>query len=255
MKGIVEIGNVTKGNNFIRGEDGQRYFGHETDIQQVVGLRCLLPGCEVTFNPVRGDKGLVAKKIVPTSEVGLTRNEVDPFGLEEDKPEIPLHIDALGRIRVGERVLIPATTGKNAQAAFRAYYVGTHTFRGFDLALPVARSESAFALLDRNKNPRRPRTGGHYAAEVGTYLVKVSADGQVVVWNLGVRVQSGVHRWIVIERRFVHHYDLSECSEKSLLDQTPTSGMEKRDNDGFVRGILAAVESLREAQCSATTAA
>ncbi|MBF0540380.1 MAG: cold-shock protein [Nitrospirae bacterium] len=62
-KGTVKWFNESKGFGFITQEDGTDVFAHHSDIQGE-GFKTLAEGESVSFDVVKGDKGLKAVKIV-----------------------------------------------------------------------------------------------------------------------------------------------------------------------------------------------
>lgn len=244
MKGTVKIANNTKGVFFIEGDDGKTYFAHESKIRQSQGLRFLMAGWKVEFVPKEVEGKWQAMNVAPLSETGVTRATPDQRGFCESQEFIPIHLDVLGRMRVGTDILTPTVTAKTEQGAFRAYYVGGNRFRGFDLGLPASTNGCAFVVLDRNKKAQTEDKIPD--AKLGSYLVKVESNGKVVIWNLGVRIQNGTAHYVLLERRFMSQYDFSDPSEESLLAQTPTSGLD-RDNNGFVPGILEGIQRMKSA--------
>lgn len=67
MKGRVKIFNPGPGWGFIRGEDGQDYFVHHSELTDAFksadGRKYLAQGQKVTFRPVEAEKGLAAKEV------------------------------------------------------------------------------------------------------------------------------------------------------------------------------------------------
>jgi CspA family cold shock protein len=61
-KGKVKWFNATKGFGFIEREDGSDIFVHYTAIN-AEGFRTLTEGQEVSFDVVKGDKGLQASNV------------------------------------------------------------------------------------------------------------------------------------------------------------------------------------------------
>ena len=61
-KGKVKWFNATKGFGFIEREDGSDIFVHYTAIN-AEGFRTLTEGQEVSFDGVKGDKGLQASNV------------------------------------------------------------------------------------------------------------------------------------------------------------------------------------------------
>ncbi|MCI0502849.1 MAG: cold-shock protein [Fusobacteria bacterium] len=63
MNGTVKWFNNEKGFGFIQGEDGQDVFAHYSEIKSE-GFKSLTEGQEVTYDVVKGQKGLQAESIV-----------------------------------------------------------------------------------------------------------------------------------------------------------------------------------------------
>ena len=61
--GVVKWFNNEKGFGFIQGEDGQDVFAHYSEIKSE-GFKSLTEGQEVTYDVVKGQKGLQAESIV-----------------------------------------------------------------------------------------------------------------------------------------------------------------------------------------------
>jgi len=74
MEGTVKWFNPSKGYGFIEGEDGTDYFVHFGEIQ-VEGFKTLKEGQSVTFEVADGEKGPVAKNVVPASDMEETAEE------------------------------------------------------------------------------------------------------------------------------------------------------------------------------------
>jgi len=246
MKGTVKISNIAKGIGFIVGEDGKEYFFHFSQIQQQdewFGINVLLRGWTVEFTPTgtdgdTPDKGPQAKNIIPPAEKpGLKRHATRRLSVRDGR--IPLVVGQNVSISFNGVILLPETEGES----FRAYHVGHATIKGFDLTTPSATPQEAWLLLDQDKNPRRSMPDNRYEnVGQGSYLLRVDIKGRVAIWNLGRRndfqSRPSGDTWVIIEKRFEHTYDLSRgVSEQILKAQTPTTG-KKRDNDGFIPGIL-----------------
>lgn len=238
MKGKVTIFNATKGVGFI----GEQFF-HWSHIQ-MEGFKAVLPGWEVEYDVAADDAGRPqAVRVRPLELTGLTVRTGDVAVQVDTQGElVDLSIDALGRIYALNKR--PVSAHVEAEGRFRAYYVGSLHLHQFGLYLPASTAERAFVLLDQQKSPRKVRHDGQYKhVGPGTYFTMVEKSGRVVVANIGRRFQptsSAQKRgdtWLVVERRFVHQYDLSVLTAEALLAQTPTSG-KTRDNDGFIPGIL-----------------
>ncbi len=60
MEGTVKFFNVTKNFGFITGEDGKDYFVHVSAMKEGTRLR---EGDKVSFDAVKGDKGMKAEKV------------------------------------------------------------------------------------------------------------------------------------------------------------------------------------------------
>jgi cold shock protein len=60
MEGTVKFFNPTKNFGFITGEDGKDYFVHSTGLKEGTAIR---DGDKVTFEPVKGEKGMKAEKV------------------------------------------------------------------------------------------------------------------------------------------------------------------------------------------------
>ncbi|MBN2094977.1 MAG: cold shock domain-containing protein [Candidatus Aenigmarchaeota archaeon] len=60
MEGTVKFFNVMKNFGFISGEDGKDYFVHSSALKEGTMLG---EGDKVSFEPVRGDKGMKAEKV------------------------------------------------------------------------------------------------------------------------------------------------------------------------------------------------
>lgn len=254
MKGTVKIFNATKGLGFIRGEDGREYFAHYSQIRRVGGgieFKMLLPGWEVEFDPreiefdpANGKKGPVAQRVRALNPSGT---EIDPT---VPKPQLAngvtnIRITDEGGIVIDDVTLKPRVTAKG----LNVYYLGFGAVKGFNLTIPAPTKEGMFLLLDRDKNPRRPRPDWKYEnIQPGSYLLHVSANGGVTVTNIGRRQDfvsvEGGENWIVLEERFSHKYDFADPTAGNLRAQTPTSG-KARDNDGFVPGVLNALQLMR----------
>ncbi len=63
-KGTVKWFNDTKGYGFIKAEDGQEVFVHQTEIK-VDGYRTLAEGSRVEFETTQGPKGPKATNVRP----------------------------------------------------------------------------------------------------------------------------------------------------------------------------------------------
>jgi cold shock protein len=60
MEGTVKFFNSTKNFGFITGEDGKDYFVHVSGLVEGTRLR---EGDKVSFEAVKGDKGIKAEKV------------------------------------------------------------------------------------------------------------------------------------------------------------------------------------------------
>ena len=253
MEGTVIRFNATRGLGWICGSNGHEYFVHHSDVCLMHGIVVLLPDWTVEFDPTAdAKKRKQAKNVRIKAIAGLTvRDRGAPLGLAS-KHWANLRIDSLGRIYALEG--LNAITPEVEASGLRCFFAGRGPahLRGVNLTLPASTAQMAAVLLDQDKNVRRPRDGDRYeGATAGSYLVVVHADGRVLVWNLGRRIQGPnemlADHWLVIERRFEHAYDLrGEVSEQTLVAQTPTSGL-ARDNDGFIPGVIAAWRKLQPA--------
>jgi CspA family cold shock protein len=65
-QGKVKWFNARKGYGFIAGEDGQDIFVHYASISSE-GYKTLNEGQDVTYDVVKGEKGLRAENVVPVS--------------------------------------------------------------------------------------------------------------------------------------------------------------------------------------------
>jgi len=65
-QGKVKWFNARKGYGFIAGEDGQDIFVHYASISSD-GYKTLSEGQDVTYDVVKGEKGLRAENVVPVS--------------------------------------------------------------------------------------------------------------------------------------------------------------------------------------------
>ncbi len=65
-QGKVKWFNARKGYGFIEGEDGQDIFVHYASISSD-GYKTLNEGQDVTFDVVKGEKGLRAENVVPVA--------------------------------------------------------------------------------------------------------------------------------------------------------------------------------------------
>ncbi|MFO0839904.1 MAG: cold-shock protein [Phycisphaerae bacterium] len=65
-KGTVKWFNDTKGYGFIKAEDGQEVFVHQTEIK-VEGYRTLAEGVRVEFETTQGPKGPKATNVRPAT--------------------------------------------------------------------------------------------------------------------------------------------------------------------------------------------
>ncbi len=65
-QGKVKWFNARKGYGFIAGEDGQDIFVHYASISSD-GYKTLNEGQDVTYDVVKGEKGLRAENVVPVS--------------------------------------------------------------------------------------------------------------------------------------------------------------------------------------------
>jgi CspA family cold shock protein len=63
MQGVVKWFNSSKGYGFIQSQTGEDFFVHYTSIQGD-GYRTLDDGVEVEFEVGRGEKGLMATRVV-----------------------------------------------------------------------------------------------------------------------------------------------------------------------------------------------
>jgi len=60
MEGTVKFFNSMKNFGFITGEDGKDYFVHSSGLKEGTRLR---DGDKVSFDAVKGDKGMKAEKV------------------------------------------------------------------------------------------------------------------------------------------------------------------------------------------------
>jgi len=259
IRGRVVIANNVKGIFFIDGEDGKRYFVHESDIR-VPGFRTLVPDWEATFRPgknVRNPRKDQAYEVQPPAEMpgisgGVVREREDVSRYSR------LKIDKLGRI-----TQIGAEDGKGVKPDveaenFRAYYVGRRgrVWPQFRFTLPVSTIDRGFVLLDHDKNSRH-RQDEFDNVPAGSYMLVLERKGDsladLVIYCIGRRFQGMRGRdnlgdnWIVVERRFeAQGLNIEDATESSIRDQLSTSGLQ-RDNDGFIPGIMEAIEEMKAA--------
>lgn len=258
MKGTVKIFNVMRGLGYIEGEDGREYFVHKSSVGSRedgdVELRTLAVGEEVEFDPAMGgDKGITADQVEQIGESLV-------HFVYAKSPALNKEGHSRVRVRNDDEVVVCGYTGIEAQPSvyaqghFRAYSVGKQKITGFDVDLPMP-SESRAVVILTGKDKRPVKYKSHYAGfQPGFYIMAVRKNGQVRVSNVGYRTEQEDgkdYTWAVTELRFYHHYDFSDISEKSLKAQTPTSG-KGRDNDGFVEGILLALELMGRTVVRAT---
>jgi CspA family cold shock protein len=86
MEGTVKWFNPSKGYGFIVGEDGTDYFAHFGEIQSE-GFKTLKEGQSVTFEEADGEKGPVAKNIMPASDMEATAEEAEETAEEPEAEE------------------------------------------------------------------------------------------------------------------------------------------------------------------------
>lgn len=86
MKGKVKCYVASKKYGFIDGEDGESYFLHKSDLDDLSAESSLLKNVVVEFDPMPSPKGLIAKKIV-IPKVYLKKIEVDFFTSKGAKPK------------------------------------------------------------------------------------------------------------------------------------------------------------------------
>lgn len=70
-QGKVKWFNARKGYGFIAGEDGQDIFVHYASISSD-GYKTLNEGQDVTYDVVKGEKGLRAENVVPVASTEST---------------------------------------------------------------------------------------------------------------------------------------------------------------------------------------
>jgi CspA family cold shock protein len=72
-QGKVKWFNARKGYGFIAGEDGQDIFVHYASISSD-GYKTLNEGQDVTYDVVKGEKGLRAENVVPVASTESTES-------------------------------------------------------------------------------------------------------------------------------------------------------------------------------------
>lgn len=237
MKGMVQFFNNVKGLGFIMGEDGGRYFVHHSSIQ-MPGFRTLLPGWQVEFDPLQKPDGkLEAKNVRPLAAEGLTSTAVVVRLVVGTVPNVCIG-ETAGEEEIklvdwsGQHRFEPALSAGNFAACLVAQKV-----EGFSLNLPVSTGEEVWLVLDpEGKEPQAIPSDGRYdRVPLATYLMRVTAEGVVMVWCLGARGRGTGGAWVIIERRFEHRYNFGP-EAAPIAEQTQTSGL-ARDNDGFVPAV------------------
>lgn len=256
---IVTMFNTLKGLGFATLENGEKLFIHETAIKGSPStLRTLVPGEKIMCGDfAKGREGYQANTVVPPAErplLEVRKPRPDPI-LLDNRAMVCLRVDALGRIYGlnDKDALAPhVKTTTNSFRAFCAGFMAQKDIKGFDFVLPQSTEERAIVLLHgKTKAPQEVRRDGHYSNfMLGSYIAIVEASGRVVVFCLGRRFQKvnewrGEH-WVIVERRYEHVYqNILSLGLKEIQEQTPISGL-RRDNDGFIPGILLGIKWLRE---------
>lgn len=237
MKGTVLFFNVSKGFGFITGEgkSALRFFVHQTDIR-MEGFRALQPGEEVEFEFVVGPDGLLqAKEVRQIAGPKLAKIDDSKTLNPEKGGVIPLTIIR----RRTEDPVVPGeeflTLGGNT---FSAYAVNGKV-NGFRLSdfTPYDGEEVWLVLDPERKELVIVNDGSYEFCPAGSYLMRMSYDGEVVIYTLGRRHQKENGKdlnWAVVEGRFRHSYDISRPINEQ---ETPTTPGLERDNDGFVPSI------------------
>ena len=242
MKGTVTIFNAVKGLGFIEGEDGKRYFFHQTDLA-VPGFRAIAVGKEVEFTATTKDGRPVAKGIHPTNGTGVQVADPLPKGIMISKDGIIiLRMETMDTLHAhedlwpfGKFVVEPSVWATDG--SFRAFRVGGMV-RAFALELPAPTSGKIFLALDGDKEIMPSEEKIHIP---GSYILSLENTGSVRIQSIGRRYQSekGGGSWVVLEMRFQQNLNLKE----DVMDQISSSGLE-RDNDGFISAIEEAVAFL-----------
>lgn len=259
MKGTVTFFNIAAALGFILGKDGVQYFVHESKIR-MGGLRLLVPGWDVEFEPEKDDRGrdgainvvpleMPGLAVRPGKAVQLPKGGVAPIvvGLEhEAASEVILPVVKL----VLDKKVLPEVEASEINA-----YRVSGRVNSFSVSGDGAGLDWVVLVLDKATK----RVSGVFSRQAvysdvvpGSYLMYAHRSGHVVIWTVGRRAQAEAgprgavwDNWVTIQTRFEHPYQI-ETGAPSLVEQTPENNVPglERTNVGFVPAIASALEAL-----------